>query len=330
MDLQEVAGDASFVGMTVYHGMTGESYLRLMPANAKTVIIICGPTAVGKTALAIHLAQHFQTEIISADSRQCFKELNIGVAKPSPAELALVPHHFINSHSIQQEVNAALFEAYALQVAQQLFTKHDTVVMVGGTGLYIKAFTQGLDEVPQVDPQVREQLVREYEQKGITHLQELLQKKDPAFWEVAEQQNPHRLMRALEVILTSGRSISAYRTGKAKPRNFNVIKVGLEVPRPELYQRINNRVDQMIRSGLLAEVENLLPYQHLNALQTVGYRELFPVLNASEKLETAVEQIKKNTRHYAKRQLTWFHRDHGIHWFHSSDSDLVTRIAALV
>ena len=301
-----------------------------MLPDQKTVIIICGPTAVGKTNLAIQLAQHFNTEIISADSRQCFRELNIGVAKPSAEELATVPHHFINSHSIHEEVNAAVFETYALKAAAEIFASKTVAIMVGGTGLYIKAFTEGLDAVPNVDQQVRTEILEQYNAQGLPFLQQEILQHDPAFWAVAEQQNPQRLMRALEVLRSTGRSITTFKTGSKQHRNFNIIKVGLSLPRPLLNTRINDRIDAMMHAGLLKEVEDLLPYQNLNALQTVGYREFFPVLTGSNSLETAIEELKKNTRHYAKRQMTWFKKDPNINWFDAQEDDLVKRIVRLV
>lgn len=301
-----------------------------MPSLPNTIILICGPTAVGKTALAIKLAQHFNTEIISADSRQCFRELNIGVAKPSSDELSLIKHHFINSHSIHDEVNAAVFETYALKEAAAIFTRNPIAVMVGGTGLYIKAFTEGLDDVPNVDPLVRQKIMQQYETFGLPFLQNEIQQNDPVFWNVAEQQNPQRLMRALEVLQSTGKSITEFRKGNKQQRDFRIIQIGLELPREILYQQINNRVEVMMENGLLPEVESLLPFRHLNALQTVGYRELFPVFDESASLQTAVELIKINTRHYAKRQMTWFKRDEKTVWFNAHQLDLVSQIMPLV
>lgn len=284
------------------------------------VIIVGGPTAVGKTALAIQLAQHFHTSIISADSRQCYRELNIGVAKPSPEELAQATHYFIGSHSIEEDVNAVVFEQYALQAADQLFRERPVVVMVGGTGLYIKAFCEGLDVIPEVPEIIRQQVIGLYEEKGLEWLQQELQAKDPLFWQTAEQQNPQRLMRALEVLYATGASIESYRTAKKTPRPFSVLKIGLELERPLLYNRINARVDIMMQEGLLNEVKELLPYRHLNALQTVGYKELFAYLDGGVTLDAAITQLKQNTRHYAKRQLTWFKRDKDMQWFHPADA----------
>jgi tRNA dimethylallyltransferase len=284
-----------------------------------TVIVVCGPTAVGKTAFALALATHLGTEIISADSRQCFKELNIGVAKPTVEELAAVPHHFIDSYSVTQDVNAAVFEQYALTKLAELFKKHPTVVMVGGTGLYIKAFCEGLDEIPEVDPLLRQKIIDDYAIFGLGWLQDAVQNADPDFWQTAEQQNPQRLMRALEVIQTTGKSINSFRKGSATQRPFNIIKIGLELPRPQLNQRIHQRVDEMVQNGLVAEVESVLPFRHLNALQTVGYKELFDYFDGIVTLETAIENIKTHTRQYAKRQMTWFKRYSAVQWFNPNE-----------
>jgi tRNA dimethylallyltransferase len=291
-----------------------------LPQTKNTVIVIAGPTAVGKTNLAIELAQHFNTQIISADSRQCFTELNIGVAKPTPAQLSAVPHYFINSHSIHQTVNAATFEEYALQCANTIYKQHNIAIMVGGTGLYIKAFCEGLDAIPSVPDNVRINIKNQYESEGILFLQNELQQKDPLFWQQAEQQNPQRLMRALEVLYATGNSILFYQNkASSANRPFNIIKIGLELPRQTLYNRINLRVDDMMNEGLLDEVKSLLPHQHLNALQTVGYKELFDCLDNKISLEKAVDLIKQNTRHYAKRQMTWFKKDKNITWFSPGD-----------
>jgi tRNA dimethylallyltransferase len=283
--------------------------------HAKTVFIICGPTAVGKTAVAIELAKALNTEIISADSRQCFRELNIGVAKPSAEQLAAVHHYFIDSHSIHDEVNAGVFEKYALASVEQIFPNRSTAVMVGGTGLYIKAFAEGIDEIPAIDPLVRQQISEAYNEKGLAYLQQQVAEKDPKWWEVAEQQNPQRLMRALEVFLFTGKSISTFRSGKKQERPFNIVKIGLELPRLELYSHINNRVNVMLDNGLIEEVSGLINFKDNNALQTVGYREIFDYFDNEISLEKAIENIKTNTRHYAKRQITWFKKDASIKWY---------------
>lgn len=287
-------------------------------ATNKTVIIIAGPTAVGKTAVAIRLAKYFETEIISADSRQCFKELSIGVARPSEQELKEVPHHFIASHSVQEELTAATFEQFALQKINELFLVNDIVVMVGGTGLYIKAFCEGLDLIPEIDPAIRQEIVRSYEASGINWLQEQLEKKDPLFSQAGEMQNPQRMMRALEVVESTGQSILSFRKGEKVKRDFNIIKIGLELPKAELHSSIHMRVDNMMEAGLLEEVKRLVHFRNLNALQTVGYAEIFEYIDDNISLQKAMEQIKTHTRQYAKRQLTWFKKDKEFTWFHPS------------
>jgi tRNA dimethylallyltransferase len=279
-----------------------------------TVIIIVGPTAVGKTAAAINLARHLQTSIISADSRQCYRELNIGVAKPTTAELEAVPHYFINSHSVTDDVTAATFEHLALQWAAELFQAAPTVVMVGGTGLYIRAFSEGLDTIPPVDQSIRGHIRLHYEERGLGWLQTEVEKYDPAYYQTGEILNPQRLMRALEVRLSTGQSILSFQSREPRRRPFKIITIGLQLPREQLNERINDRVDNMMRSGLLQEVERLQPYRTRNALQTVGYKELFHYLDGKTTLEAAVTAIKTNTRQYAKRQLTWFHRDLSVRW----------------
>jgi tRNA dimethylallyltransferase len=285
----------------------------------KTVIIICGPTAAGKTSVAIHIAKHFQTEIISADSRQCFQELNIGVARPSTQELKEVKHHFIASHSIHQEVNAVVFEKFALEKTNELFQVYDLIVMVGGTGLYLKAFCEGLDSIPDIDPAIRQNIISNYETNGLEWLQQEVKLKDPAFYATGEIQNPQRMMRALEVMESTGQPIVSFRKGAKAERNFTIIKTGLEIPKEELQRNINIRTDKMMETGLLNEAKGLVPYKTLNALQTVGYKELFDYLQGNISLDDAVSQIKINTRQYAKRQMTWFKKDKSINWFHSQE-----------
>jgi tRNA dimethylallyltransferase len=284
-------------------------------ARNKTVVILAGPTAAGKTAVAIGLAEHFKTEIISADSRQCYKELDIGVARPSPGELEQMKHHFIASHSIREDVNAAAFEQYAIQKVNELFQQQNVVVMVGGTGLYIKAFCEGLDEIPAVKPEIRSGIITKYEEKGLAWLQEEIKLKDPEFYNVGEIQNPQRMMRALEVVESTGQSVLHFRKGKKAERDFNIIKIGLELPKEQLDHNINARADKMIDDGLVQEVKSLQLYQRLNALQTVGYSEIFDYLDGKISLGEATRNIKTNTRQYAKRQMTWFRKDAAIKWF---------------
>ena len=286
----------------------------------KTVIIICGPTAVGKTSVSIALAKHFQTEIISADSRQCFKELKIGVARPSDEELKEVPHHFVASYSIKENINAAFFEQFALQKTEELFKTHDIIIMVGGTGLYIKAFCEGLDEIPPIDKAIRKDIIKNYELHGLPWLQEQVKTKDPEFYKVGEMQNPQRSMRALEVVESTGQSILSFRKNKKAERPFNIIKIGLELPKEELHANINSRVDKMLQDGLVEEVSSLKDFRDVNALQTVGYSEIYEHLDGRMSLVTAVEEIKKNTRQYAKRQITWFKKDKEINWVNANQT----------
>ena len=282
-----------------------------------TVYIIVGPTAVGKTKYAIELAQKLKTEIISADARQCYQELNIGVARPSNEELAQVKHHFIASHSIQETVNAGIFEAYAMKKSAELVAAFGSVVMVGGTGLYIKAFVEGMDQIPAIDPKLRSQIQEDVSLKGIDWLQTQVQAKDPAYWVQAdkgEQQNTQRLSRALEVVIGTGQSILSFQLQSKKIRSFDIQKIGLEMPREQLYDRINQRVVQMVDMGLEEEVKALSPQFHLNALQTVGYQEWLPYFEGHQTKEAVIQAIQQNTRHYAKRQLTWFKKDPEIKW----------------
>ena len=281
----------------------------------KVVIQVAGPTAVGKTAMAIQLATWLNTEIISFDSRQCYQELNIGVARPSSNELAAIPHHFIASHSIHDSVDAVVFATYAKQKLNQLFEKHSVIVMVGGTGLYWKAFYEGLDKIPAIDPGLRQQIMHEYEQKGLSWLQEELAQKDPLFVQAGEMKNPQRMMRALEVVLATGKSIFSFRKNSASTTDFELISIGLELPRAILIERIHTRVVQMMEQGLLDEVKQLQTYSTLNALQTVGYQELFAHLSGVLSINQAIEQIQINTRQYAKRQMTWFKRQAELNWF---------------
>jgi len=289
---------------------------------SKELIVIAGPTAVGKTSVAIELARALNTEIISADSRQCYAELNIGVARPSASELAAVPHHFIADHSIFDELNAAAYEHFALNRAEQLFHRHERLVVVGGTGLYIKALCEGLDDIPAVPAEIREGLVAGYEANGLDWLQQLMKAEDPEFFSVGEIGNPHRLLRALEVKRATGQSILAFRSGKKASRPFAIRKVALDLPRPELYERINRRVELMMAAGLEEEARALYPHRKLNALQTVGYKELFDFFEGSCTRGEAVAAIQTHTRHYAKRQRTWFRKDPEYTWL-PPDADAV-------
>ena len=295
----------------------------------KTCIVIVGPTAVGKTEIAIQIAKHFGTSIISADSRQCFRELNIGVAKPPADQLRLVKHYFIDSHSVRDEVNAAVFEQYALEKIKIIFQQNDIAVVTGGTGLYIQTFCQGIDDVPLIDPAVREKIIADFEWEGLEWLQQELRKQDPAYFAAGDMKNPQRMMRALEVKFSTGRSILEFQTQQRKKREFNIIKIGLVLPKEQLHWNINRRVDDMIQRGLLTEVKALESCKKLNALQTVGYRELFGHLAGDLSLEEAVEIIKINTRQYAKRQMTWFRKDEEVKWCAPTTEQVMAMIGEL-
>ncbi|APS40132.1 tRNA (adenosine(37)-N6)-dimethylallyltransferase MiaA [Salegentibacter sp. T436] len=276
---------------------------------------VVGPTAIGKTSLAINLAKKFNTEIISADSRQFYKEMRIGTAVPSTEELEAAKHHFIQHISIEDAYNVGDFEAEAIQKLEEIFQDHDIVIMVGGSGLYTKSVLQGLDYFPEVPAEIRENLNLKYEENGLVPLQKELQKYDPEYYYVADVENPQRVIRALEVCITSGKPYSSYLNQPKKQRDFIPISIGLTADREIIYERINRRVDLMMNEGLLEEVEKLFAHKHLNALNTVGYKELFSYLEGKIPLETAVSENKKNTRRFAKRQLTWFRKDPDIQWF---------------
>lgn len=286
-----------------------------------TVVVLAGPTAVGKTALAIRIAQQLGTEIISADSRQCYRELSIGTAKPDAAELAAVPHYFINSHSIREEVNAAMYEQLALQYTADIFTRHPVAIVTGGTGLYIKAFLEGMDQMPPIPAAIRTAVRDNYATLGLTWLQETLQQRDPSFYATAETQNPQRLMRALEVLEATGQSISTFRTATPRARDFRIIKIGIQLPKELLHENIVRRVDAMMVAGLVNEVESVKEYRHHNALQTVGYTEIFDYFDGKLRIAEAAEAIKIHTRQYAKRQLTWFRRDAAMQWFDAREGE---------
>jgi tRNA dimethylallyltransferase len=289
----------------------------------KTLVVIVGPTGIGKTALAIALARHFSTEIVSADSRQFFKEMEIGTAKPSPEELAAAPHHFIDSHSIETLFSTGDFEIQALQLLEELFKKQDLLIMVGGSGLYIDAVCNGLDDLPDTDLNIREKLKEQLEKEGIASIKEQLKTHDPEYYEKVDQANPQRMVRGLEFFLSTGEKLSSYQTNSKKQRPFNIIKIGLNMDRSALYQQINHRVDKMMEAGLLEEVKGLQDYRKYNALNTVGYSELFDYLDGNITLETAIDKIKQNTRRFAKRQLTWFRRDDSTAWFEPTESKAV-------
>ena len=283
---------------------------------SKNILIsIVGPTAIGKTALSIKLANYFNTEIISADSRQFFKEMHIGTAAPSEEELTAAKHHFIHHKSIEDVYNVGSFEKDALEVLEVLFKTHNVVIMVGGSGLYVDAVTKGLDDFPEIDASIRENLNTQLETEGLLHLQNQLKILDEASFKSIAIDNPHRVIRALEICLGTGKPYASFLNKKNTPRNFKTITVGLTADRETIYKRINQRVDLMMEAGLLDEVKKLLPHRELNALNTVGYKELFNYLEGAWTLDFAVSEIKKNSRRFAKRQLTWFKRDENTLWF---------------
>jgi len=282
---------------------------------ANYLISIVGATAIGKTTLSIKLAQHFNTEIISCDSRQFFKEMKIGTAVPSDEELQAAPHHFIQHISIFDDYNVGQFEKDAIAKLDELFEKHNIVIMVGGSGLYVDAVVKGLDDFPKVDANIRTQLNQQLEEEGIASLQQKLKELDPVYYERVALENPHRLIRALEICMGTGKPYSSFLKDTTATRNFTTIKVGLIADREIMYDRINRRVEIMMEAGLLEEAKNVYPHKALNALQTVGYRELFEYFDGNWTLEFAVSEIQKNTRRFAKRQGTWFRKDTSTLWF---------------
>ena len=295
--------------------------------NQKPVlIVISGPTAVGKTDTGVELAKVFNTEIISADSRQFYKELRIGTAAPTQDEMQGIKHHFIGNLSIHDYYNVSKFENEVLESLKQLFKKNKYAILLGGSGLYINAVCEGIDELPDADVSLREKLNFEFNRNGIEYLRDKLKQLDPEFFAIVDKSNHKRLMRAIEVCITTGKTYSSLRLNEVKPRDFDIIKIGLNRDRQELFDRINNRVDIMIKNGLEGEARNLFPFRELNALKTVGYKELFEHFENKISLEQAITNIKTNTRRYAKRQLTWFKNDDLIKWFHPDETEKIVQI----
>lgn len=294
-----------------------------MAALQPVLIIICGPTASGKTDYAIELARHFNTEILSADSRQVYKEMSVGTAKPASEKLAEIPHHFINHCSIHDEYNAGIYEKEAIVLLSDLFKKHQVVIAAGGTGLYIKALCEGLDDLPKANEVLRRQLQKELDDNGIDFLFNKLQNLDFEGSKTIDSKNPHRIMRALELVMGTGNSILNLKTNPNIERPFKIVKVMMDVDRETLYQRINARVDDMIRRGLVEEARNLFPFKNLKALQTVGYCELFEYFEGNCSLPEAIEKIKQHTRNYAKRQMTWFRSETDLIPHHQFDKNLI-------
>jgi len=292
-------------------------YIRSKMKN--TLITILGPTATGKTDFAIRLAQKFNTEIISSDSRQMYREMKIGTATPGQSELDAAPHHFIGNLSIHDYYNASMFEEEVLSLLEDIFTKFSHVIMVGGSGMYIDAVCKGIDELPVVDAQIRLKLQEQYKKEGIEGLRIQLKLLDPDYYNTVDLKNPNRILKGLEISIMTGKPYSSFLTRKKKHREFRILKIGLNLPREILYQRINRRVDLMVETGLIEEARELFPLRSLNALNTVGYKELFSYFDGSIDRAKAIELIKRNTRHFAKRQITWFKRDPEITWIHPDE-----------
>ena len=303
-----------------------------MGSSKKTLITIVGPTAIGKTSLSILIASHFKTEIISCDSRQFYKEMTLGTAVPEKEELAAVPHHFIQNRSVFEDYNVGAFERDALNVLDRLFKKHNIVVMVGGSGLYVKAVLEGLDDFPKIDPSIRLELKQVLKTEGIIPLQNQLKKLDITTYNTIDKDNPQRVIRALEICIGTNLPYSSYTRNSKKKRKFNSIIIGLSGEREKIYKRINRRVDQMLENGLIDEAQKLYPNKELNALQTVGYKELFSFFEEKITKDEAIQEIKKNTRRFAKRQLTWFKKDSNIYWFdfETDTSKLLKKIEDLI
>ena len=294
-----------------------------MPCD-KTLISIVGPTGSGKTDLSIAVAQHYSAPIISTDSRQFYRGIPIGTAQPEAEQLAAVEHHFIASHEITDEFNCGAYEVAALQRLKELFKHYNIVVAVGGSGLYIKALCEGMDAMPEADSELRKELADKLQQSGLEPLVEQLRELDEVTYNTIDRKNPARVLRALEICLTTGVPCSQIRTGKRHRRDFNIVKIGVDMPRNILYDRINRRVDIMMQQGLEAEAQSVAHLRHYNSLQTVGYREMFDYFDGKTTREEAVELIKRNSRRYAKRQMTWFRRDDEIAWFDPSKLSVIT------
>lgn len=291
-----------------------------MEPCSKTLLLILGPTGVGKTELSLRMAEHYNCPIISCDSRQIYREIPIGTAAPTAREQARVKHYFVGTRSITEDYNAGQYERDALSLMNELFRTHDILVMTGGSMLYADAVCYGLDDLPAVPDNIRAEVKKEYEASGLSWLQSEVQRLDSEYWKEVEQQNPARLMHCVELCLTTGKPYSSLRTKTRKQRPFRIVKIGLDRPRAEVYARIDARVEQMIADGLVEEAKAVYPKRQLNSLQTVGYRELFACFDGDYDLPRAIELIKQNSRHYAKRQLTWFRRDQEIHWLNANDS----------
>lgn len=291
-----------------------------------TLIVLIGPTGVGKTELSLRIAEHFQTNIVSADSRQLYAELKIGTAAPTPEQLARVPHHLVGTLHLTDYYSAAQYEAEALEILEKLFTQHEVVVLTGGSMMYVDAICKGIDDIPTVDAETRQLMLQKYEAEGLEQLCAELRLLDPEYYRIVDLKNPKRVIHALEICYMTGRTYTSFRTQQKKERPFRIIKIGLTRDREELYDRINRRVDMMMEEGLLEEVRSVLPYRQLNSLNTVGYKEIFNYLDGTWELPFAIEKIKQNSRIYSRKQMTWFKRDEEIQWFHPDQEEEIMQM----
>lgn len=295
----------------------------------KMLVVLMGPTAVGKTDLSLQLAEHLACPILNCDSRQIYRDLRIGTAAPTQQQLSRVKHYFVGTLALEEYYSAARYESDALQLSEKLFQTHDTLLMSGGSMLYIDAVCKGIDDIPTIDDRTRLLVKQRLEQEGLENLFQQLRQLDPEYANVVDRQNTRRVVHALEICLMTGKTYTSFRTNKRKERPFNILKIGLTRPREQLFERISLRVDDMMREGLLEEARQLLPYRHLNALNTVGYKEMFQVLDGVWESAMAVERLKKNTRVYAKKQMTWFQKDPEIHWFHPDERNQIRELIDL-
>ncbi len=294
--------------------------------SRKTLVVLLGPTGVGKTELSLEMAEHMGSPILNCDSRQLYRDLRIGTAAPTPEQQQRVHHYFVGMLAINEYYSAARYEEQAMALLEQLFHNHDKVLLAGGAMLYIDAVCKGIDDIPTVSEQVRAQVKQELQEQGLAVLLSELKQRDPEYAAMVDPQNTRRVVHALEICRQTGRTYSSFRTHQSKERPFHILKIGLNRPRTELFERINRRVDQMMSDGMLDEARRLLPMRHENSLNTVGYKELFKAIDGDWPLDMAVERIKKNTRVYAKKQLTWFQKDTDIHWFHPDDKNAILKL----
>lgn len=291
----------------------------------KRLVVLLGPTGVGKTELSLSLAEHLKSPILSADSRQLYADLQIGTAAPTADQLARVKHYFVGTLHLTDYYSAAQYEADVIREMERLFLDHDSLLLTGGSMMYIDAVCKGIDDIPTIDEETRRYMMEHYQKDGLEALQQELKELDPGHYEIVDLKNPKRVIHALEICRMTGKTYTSFRKAEIKERPFEVLYIGLNRPREELFQRINSRVDQMMADGLLQEVQQVLPYRNENSLNTVGYKELFAYLDGNCTLDFAIEKIKKNTRVYAKKQLTWFKKNEQIHWFHPDEKEKIIR-----